>query len=192
MTIEVRHTGLEGVLEIIPQQYHDTRGFFSETYNRDSFRQAGIDLTFIQDNFSYSVKKGVLRGLHYQLPPMAQDKLVRVSSGSILDVVVDIRRASETFGRWTSLIVSAKKWNQILVPRGFAHGFLTLEDETEVSYKVSEVFSQEHDRCIRFDDSEIDIDWSVPCEDLIVSEKDLAAPYLRDAELFESPELAEQ
>ncbi len=136
--IEVRPLALEGVLEICPRKFGDDRGFFSETYNAESFAEAGITLQFVQDNHSLSAAKGVLRGLHYQLPPRAQDKLVRVVKGSILDVVVDIRSNSPTFRKWVSLEVSAKKWNQILVPKGFAHGFVTLEENTEVVYKVTD------------------------------------------------------
>ncbi|MEX3010170.1 dTDP-4-dehydrorhamnose 3,5-epimerase [Hoeflea sp. TYP-13] len=183
--MEIRELGLDGVLEIKPQQFGDERGFFSETYNRARLAESGINLEFVQDNFSYSAQKGVLRGLHYQLPPAAQDKLVRVSRGSILDVAVDIRKDSATFGQWVSLIISAEAWNQILVPKGFAHGFLTLEDHTEVVYKVTEYYSPQHDRCIRFDDSQIGIDWPVDTADVILSDKDRIAPGLSNADIFE-------
>ncbi|MDA4846561.1 dTDP-4-dehydrorhamnose 3,5-epimerase [Hoeflea poritis] len=182
--METRELGLEGVFEIKPNRHGDSRGFFSETYNKLRLEEAGICLEFVQDNFSYSAAKGILRGLHYQLPPAAQDKLVRVSRGSILDVVVDIRRTSATFGRWVSLVVSAEAWNQIFVPKGFAHGFLTLEDDTEVVYKVTEFYSPQHDRAIRFDDPEIGIKWPIDSKDIILSEKDAAAPLLADAEKF--------
>lgn len=184
MSLTVTPVGLEGVLEITPRRFDDRRGFFSETYNREHFRQAGIDLNFVQDNFSYSAKRGVLRGLHYQLPPRAQDKLVRVSRGSILDVAVDIRRDSPTFGEWVSVVVSADKWNQILVPRGFAHGFLTLEDDTEVVYKVTDYYSPECDRSIRFDDEQLNIDWQMDTADLVLSDKDRAASGLAESETF--------
>lgn len=176
--------GLDGVLEITPRRFDDSRGFFSETYNREQFKLAGIDLNFVQDNFSYSAKRGVLRGLHYQLPPRAQDKLVRVSKGSILDVVVDIRRASPTFGEWVSVVVSAEKWNQILVPTGFAHGFLTLEDNTEVVYKVTDYYAPERDRSIRFDDRQLNIDWQMDVAELLLSDKDRAASSLAESETF--------
>ncbi|MGO4448761.1 dTDP-4-dehydrorhamnose 3,5-epimerase [Phyllobacterium sp. TAF24] len=182
--IEVRPLALEGVLEILPPKFGDDRGFFSETYNADSFAAAGIKLQFVQDNHSFSAAKGVLRGLHYQLPPRAQDKLVRVVKGSILDVVVDIRRDSPTFRKWVSLEVSAAKWNQILVPKGFAHGFVTLEENTEVIYKVTDYYSPQHDRGIRFDDPSIGIEWPLDASMLQLSDKDRKAPLLDGTEVF--------
>lgn len=182
--IEVRKTALEEVVEIIPQKFGDSRGFFSEVYNAATFREAGIDLDFVQDNHSLSAQRGVLRGLHYQLPPRAQDKLVRVVRGAILDVVVDIRRSSPTFGRWVSVELSDEKWNQLLVPKGFAHAFVTLTGNAEVLYKVTDYYSAEHDRSIRWDDPQIAIDWPVPSNELILSEKDRKAPYLETAEVF--------
>ena len=182
--LETRQLGLEGLLEIVPKRFGDHRGFFSETYNASLFAEAGIDLVFVQDNQSLSVAKGVLRGLHYQLSPRAQDKLVRVVRGSIFDVAVDIRKGSPTFGKWIGLELSAKKWNQILVPKGFAHGFLTLEENTEVVYKVTDYYSPSHDRSIRFDDPEIGIDWPIAHDLLQLSDKDRAAPQLADAETF--------
>jgi dTDP-4-dehydrorhamnose 3,5-epimerase len=182
--LEVRELGLEGVLEITPRRYSDDRGFFSETYNAEAFAAAGIDLVFVQDNHSFSAAKGVLRGLHYQLPPRAQDKLVRVVRGAILDVAVDIRRGSPDFGKWVALEVSAEKWNQILVPKGFAHGFLTLCENTEVIYKVTDIYSPDHDRSIRFDDPEIGIEWPLPASALVLSEKDRNAPLLRAVGAF--------
>jgi len=182
--MEVRSLGLDGVFEIIPRKFGDDRGFFSETYNAKSFAEAGIDLTFIQDNHSYSAAKGVVRGLHYQLPPFAQDKLVRVTRGAILDVAVDIRKSSPTFGKWVALEVSAEKWNQILVPKGFAHGFMTLVENTEVIYKVTDYYSPEHDRSIRFDDPAIGIEWPIPTSDVQLSDKDQKAPLLAAADTF--------
>lgn len=175
---------LDGVFEISPRKFGDDRGFFSETYNAKSFAEAGIDLTFVQDNHSYSATKGVVRGLHYQLPPFAQDKLVRVTRGAILDVAVDIRKSSPTFGKWVALEVSAEKWNQILVPKGFAHGFMTLVENTEVIYKVTDYYSPEHDRSIRFDDPAIGIDWPLPSSGVQLSDKDQKAPLFADAEVF--------
>ncbi|WP_192799406.1 dTDP-4-dehydrorhamnose 3,5-epimerase [Brucella anthropi] len=180
----VRPLGLDGVFEITPRRFGDHRGFFSETYNAKSFAEAGIDLTFVQDNHSYSAAKGVVRGLHYQLPPFAQDKLVRVIRGVILDVAVDIRKSSPTFGKWVALEVSAEKWNQILVPKGFAHGFMTLVENTEVIYKVTDYYSPEHDRSIRFDDPAIGIDWPLPSSGVQLSDKDQKAPLFADAEVF--------
>ena len=175
---------LAGVFEISPRKFGDDRGFFSETYNAKSFAEAGIDLTFVQDNLSYSAAKGVVRGLHYQLPPFAQDKLVRVTRGAILDVAVDIRKSSPTFGKWVALEVSAEKWNQILVPKGFAHGFMTLVENTEVIYKVTNYYSPEHDRSIQFDDPAIGIDWPLSSSGVQLSDKDRKAPLLADAEVF--------
>ncbi|GAA5657608.1 dTDP-4-dehydrorhamnose 3,5-epimerase [Brucella sp. NBRC 13694] len=182
--MQVRQLEPEGLLEIRPHKFGDDRGFFSETYNAKSFVEAGIDLTFVQDNHSFSANKGVVRGLHYQLPPFAQDKLVRVTRGAILDVAVDIRKSSPSFGKWVALEVSAEKWNQILVPKGFAHGFMTLVENTEVIYKVTDYYSPEHDRSIRFDDPAIGIDWPRPSSGVQLSDKDQKAPLFADAEVF--------
>lgn len=180
---EVRPTSLPGVLELLPRRIGDDRGFFSEVWSAAAFSAAGIDLSFVQDNHSRSAR-GVLRGLHYQLPPFAQDKLVRVSRGSVFDVAVDIRRSSPTFGQWTGLVLSADGWNQLLVPAGFAHGFLALEDGSEVQYKVTAPYSPEHDRGINPDDPAIGIDWPLPRAEWLLSAKDQAAPLLTKAELF--------
>lgn len=182
---DVRPLELAGVCEIMPGRSTDSRGFFSETYSAPAFARMGIDLAFVQDNHSLSKSAGVLRGLHYQLPPFAQDKLVRVTRGAILDVAVDIRKASPTFGKWLSLELSAEKWNQILVPAGFAHGFVTLLPDTEVLYKVTQPYSRAHERAIRFDDPEIGIDWRTAPDAIVLSDKDRAAPLLADAEIFE-------
>jgi dTDP-4-dehydrorhamnose 3,5-epimerase len=183
--LDVRPLGLAGLLEIRPPRFSDQRGFFSETWSQDAMSEAGLDLHFVQDNHSLSVSEGVLRGLHYQLPPAAQDKLVRVSRGSVYDVAVDIRKGSETFGRWVGIRLSAEMWNQVLVPKGFAHGFVTLEPDTEVQYKVTAPYSRDLDRAIRFDDPAIGIDWPLSAGELTLSEKDRTAPLLADAELAE-------
>ena len=182
--VEVRKLELEGIFEITPSRLEDERGFFSETFSAAGLAEAGIDLDFVQDNHSLSRETGVLRGLHYQLPPFAQDKLVRVVHGAILDVAVDIRRSSPTFRRWLALEISADKWNQILVPKGFAHGFVTLTADAEVIYKVTKPYSPAHDRSIRFDDPQIAIDWRVPASAISLSVKDGNAPFLADAEIF--------
>ena len=182
--LDVRPLDLAEVLEITPQRFGDERGFFSETYNSDRFAEAGIGLVFVQDNHSLSVAAGVLRGLHYQLPPRAQDKLVRVVRGAILDVCVDIRRSSPTFGRWVALEISADKGNQLFVPKGFAHGFVTLVENTEIVYKVTDFYSSEHDRSIRFDDPAIGIKWPSFVEGFQLSAKDRAAKLLAEAEVF--------
>ena len=145
--------------------------------------EAGYDLDFVQDNHSYSAAAGVLRGLHYQTPPQAQDKLLRVTRGSAFDVAVDIRRGSPDFGRWVSVLLTADKGNQILVPRGYAHGFVTLEPDTEVQYKVTAPYSPANDRAVRFDDPAIGIDWPLAGDALTLSDKDRAAPLLADADL---------
>ncbi|MBX3581230.1 MAG: dTDP-4-dehydrorhamnose 3,5-epimerase [Rhizobiaceae bacterium] len=183
--LEVRQLALEGVYEITPDRFGDHRGFFSETYNASRLAEHGLDLTFVQDNQSLSRAAGVLRGLHYQLPPFAQDKLVRVIRGAILDVAVDIRRSSPTFGKWLALEVSAERWNQILVPKGYAHGFVTLLPDTEVVYKVSDRYAPDHERSIRYDDPVIGIDWRVDTQTLVLSEKDARAPLLADAAVFD-------
>lgn len=183
--LEIRPLGSEGLLEIVPRKIADERGFFSETYNAEALSAHGIDLTFVQDNHSCSDALGTLRGLHYQLPPRAQAKLVRVLRGRIFDVAVDIRKGSPSFAQWVGLELSAARWNQILVPAGFAHGFVTLEPETEVLYKVSAPYSFEHERAIRFDDPEIGIDWPVDLKHLRLSAKDRDAPLLADAAVFE-------
>lgn len=181
---DIRVSALDGVFEIVPARFGDARGFFSETYNAARLAQSGIDLTFVQDNHSLSARRGVLRGLHYQLPPRAQDKLVRVVRGAIFDVAVDIRKGSPTFAQWVGVELSAEKWNQLLVPKGFAHGFVTLTENTEVVYKVTDYYSPEHDRSIRYDDPDIAIDWPIASGDLQLSDKDLAASRLADADVF--------
>lgn len=185
MKFAFRELDLKGVFEVLPKQFGDERGFFSESYQSQAFADAGLDIPFVQDNHSLSRAVGVLRGLHYQLAPRAQDKLVRVVRGAILDVAVDIRRSSPSFGQWVSLVVSAEKWNQIFVPKGFAHGFVTLEPDTEVIYKVSDLYSAEHDRSIRFDDPDIGIDWALAGREPQLSDKDVRASLLRDADIFE-------
>jgi dTDP-4-dehydrorhamnose 3,5-epimerase len=178
--IVVRSLGLAEVKEIIPARHGDDRGFFSEVWSAPALAAEGIEVEFVQDNHSFSAQAGVLRGLHYQEPPFAQAKLVRVIRGAIFDVAVDIRRGSPTFGKWVGLTVSAAAWNQIFVPEGFAHGFLTLEPETEVLYKASRPYSPSHDRSIRFDDPAIGVDWPPTGATPILSDKDRAAPMLSE------------
>lgn len=180
--LEIRPLALEGVLEIRPTRFEDERGFFSEVWNEFCWNEAGIKANFVQDNHSLSKQRGVLRGLHYQIPPMGQAKLVRVSRGAIFDVAVNIRHGSPDFGRWVSVIISAEYWNQVFIPEGFAHGFLALEPDTEVQYKVSAPYSAEHDRAIRFDDPEIGIDWPIEASELILSVKDRGAPLLAEVQ----------
>ena len=172
-------TEIEGVLVLEPIAFTDHRGFFVESYSKKIFEQNGLHIDFLQDNHSLSTEAGTLRGLHYQLAPMAQTKLVRVLAGSIFDVAVDIRRDSATFGKWVGVTLSSDNKLQLLIPQGFAHGFMTLEPNTEVAYKVDHYYSKEHDRGIRYDDPEIGIVW--PELKPILSDKDAVSPYLKDA-----------
>lgn len=181
--IEVRPLALPEVLEIRVPRHEDKRGFFSENWNEVAWRAAGLDHHFVQDNHSLSRQRGVLRGLHCQMPPRAQDKLVRATRGAVFDVAVDIRRGSPNFGRWVGTVLSANEGNQLLVPKGFAHGFLTLEPDTEVQYKVTAVYSPEHDRTIRFDDPDIAIDWPIGADEMILSDKDRAGALLAQSAL---------
>ncbi|WP_294644467.1 dTDP-4-dehydrorhamnose 3,5-epimerase [uncultured Aureimonas sp.] len=180
--LDVRRLDIPEVLEIVPRRFGDDRGFFSETFNRARLGENGVEIDWMQDNQSYSAEAYTLRGLHYQEPPFAQDKLVRVLRGRVLDVAVDIRLGSPTFRQWVALELSADAFNQILVPAGFAHGFLTLEPDTEVFYKVSAPYSGAHDRSIRFDDPDIAIDWPLGGRHPVLSAKDEAAPRLADIE----------
>jgi dTDP-4-dehydrorhamnose 3,5-epimerase len=184
--LEVTALAIPEVKLIRPKRFGDHRGFFSETYNKRALESRGICLDFVQDNHSYSAAKGTVRGFHYQLPPKAQDKLVRVTRGAILDVALDIRRSSPTFGRWVSAVLSAAEWNQILVPAGFAHCFVTLEPDTEVIYKVTDYWSPEHERGILWCDPDLGIDWGIAPEEAVVSDKDKTWPRLSEQrDLFE-------
>jgi dTDP-4-dehydrorhamnose 3,5-epimerase len=174
-------TALEDVYIIEPTVFEDHRGFFMESYNYREFKEIGIDIEFVQDNHSLSVEAGTLRGLHYQLEPKAQTKLVRCIRGAIYDVVVDIRKGSPTFGKWISVILTEHNKRMLLVPKGFAHGFVTLVPNTEVLYKVDEYYSPEHDRAIRWNDPKLGIDW--PVREPILSDKDRNAPLLDEAEI---------
>jgi dTDP-4-dehydrorhamnose 3,5-epimerase len=184
--MQVIETPIPAVKVLLPKKIGDHRGFFSEVYSRKAFEAAGIRSDFVQDNHSLSAEVGVVRGLHYQLPPMAQDKLLRVVRGAILDVAVDIRRGSPTFGRSVAEVISAENWKQIFIPAGFAHGFRTLEPNTEVIYKVTAFYSPEHDRGIRWNDPALGIDWGIDEANAILSERDKKHPVLADArDLFE-------
>jgi dTDP-4-dehydrorhamnose 3,5-epimerase len=183
MGLKVRQLTISGhclALEITPDKFSDERGFFSETYNKAELQKIGVDLDFVQDNHSLSAEIGTLRGLHFQTPPFAQAKLVRVVRGAIFDVAVDIRAGSPTFGKHISLVISADAWNQILVPEGFAHGFCSLERDTEVVYKVNAPYSKEHDKGILWSDPALGIEWPLPDGCAIVSEKDKNLPQLND------------
>jgi len=178
--ITVKPLGLERVFEITPRRFGDDRGFFSETYNRRRFEEAGITEVFIQDNHSHSAKAGTLRGLHYQEAPFAQAKLVRVLQGAIFDVAVDIRPKSADYGKWVGIELTAEAGNQIFVPAGFAHGFVTLQDDTQITYKVDNYYSAEHDRSINYADPSIAVDWPGMGVAFTLSEKDANAPFLHD------------
>ncbi|OQW59566.1 MAG: dTDP-4-dehydrorhamnose 3,5-epimerase [Proteobacteria bacterium SG_bin9] len=172
-----RHDSQIPVL-VATKRHSDARGWFSETFNERSLAACGIGCRFVQDNQSMSLLKGTVRGLHYQIPPKSQAKLVRVTRGRILDVAVDIRRDSPTCGQFVSAELSEDNGLQLYIPAGFAHGFCTLEDATEVSYKVSDFYSPDHDRGVHWNDPRIAIPWPVTAADAIVSEKDAAQPLL--------------
>ena len=189
MAVSIVALAIPEVRLIVPDRFRDERGFFSETYSRRALAEAGIADEFVQDNHSLSVPAGTVRGLHYQLPPFAQAKLVRVMRGAILDVAVDLRRGSPTFGRHVAATLSAAAWNQLFVPVGFAHGFCTLEPDTEVVYKVTAYYSREHDRGIRWDDPELGIDWPVDPAAAVLSQGSCAAlaGEVTEPDLFELP-----
>jgi dTDP-4-dehydrorhamnose 3,5-epimerase len=178
--MQVEALALQEVKLLTPKIFRDERGFFSETYNQKALTAAGIDRIFVQDNQSLSRVKGVLRGLHFQIAPHPQGKLVRVTRGAIFDVAVDIRRGSATFGRHVSAILSADNWSQLWVPEGFAHGFCTLEPDTEVIYKVTDFYAPECDRGLAWDDPDLGIAWPLSEAQAILSDKDRRHPRLRD------------
>ncbi len=168
---------IPGLVIIEPKVHLDTRGWFYESYSARNMEERGIRTVFIQDNHSHTIRRGTIRGLHYQKPPFDQAKLVRCTAGSVLDVAVDIRKGSPTYAEWFGVVLSAANKKQLFIPRGFAHGYLTLEDGCEVQYKVDNHYHREHERGIRFDDPDIGIEWDVSSPSL--SEKDANAPYLR-------------
>ena len=178
--MELLATEIDDVKILIPKRFGDARGFFSETYNRRTFSDRGIEVEFVQDNHSLSAEKGVIRGLHYQIPPHAQAKLVRVVRGAVLDVAVDIRRRSETFGQHVKVVLSEENWRQVFVPPGFAHAFITLEPDTEVIYKVSHYYAPDHERGLLWSDPELAIDWGIDPSEAILSERDRQHPRLAD------------
>ena len=182
--MDVTETPLPGVLMLTPRRFGDERGFFAETWSRRRLAEAGIDADFVQDNHSLSARAGTLRGLHFQAPPHAQGKLVRCGRGALWDVAVDVRRGSPTYGRWTGVELTADNGRQLWIPEGFLHGFLTLEDDTEIVYKCTAYYAPEADGAVRWDSC--GIDW--PLQDPpVISDKDAAAPALSG---FESPFVA--
>lgn len=173
-------TDLEGVYIIQPQVFGDHRGWFMETWSEVKFKALGLSVSFVQENHSFTAKKGTIRGLHFQNNPMAQSKLVRCIAGSVLDVVVDIRKGSPNYLKWLAVELTAENRRQLLIPRGFAHAFLTLTDNVEFAYKVDNFYSKECDRSIRYDDPAIGIDWGI--SNPVLSEKDMNAPLLADSD----------
>ncbi len=180
--MEIVKTVIDDVFIIQPKVFGDHRGWFTEVYSKVNFEKHGIHIDFVQDNHSFSAQKGTLRGLHLQLNPKAQTKLVRCTKGRILDVAVDLRSESPTFKKWLSVELSDDNRKQLLIPKGFAHGFLTLTDDVEVQYKVDEYYAPEFDRSIHFNDPDIGVNWN--CTDPILSQKDLNAPFLLNSDII--------
>lgn len=182
--MRVEKTAFPEVLVLQPLVHRDDRGFFLESFNQVRFREVtGVSATFVQDNHSKSAQN-VLRGLHYQLPPRSQGKLVRVVAGSVFDVVVDVRRSSETFGEWWGTTMDAITMSQLWIPAGFAHGFAALEDDTEILYKTTDFYSSDDERVINWADPRLGIEWPIPGP-AKVSDKDASAPSLSEAEVFD-------
>ena len=173
-------TQIPGVIIIEPDVFGDHRGWFMESWSKQKYEELGINVDFVQDNQSFTKKKGTLRGLHFQMDPMAQSKLVRVVKGAVLDVAVDIRKNSPTYLKWVSVELSDENKRQFFIPKGFAHGFVTLTDDVEFVYKCDNYYSKECDRSIRFDDASIGVDWGI--DEPILSDKDLNAPLLKDSD----------
>ena len=178
--MQVEQLAISDVLLVTPAVHRDERGFFSETFNKHVLSNAGIGGSFVQDNHSLSTEKGVIRGLHFQKPPHAQDKLVRVARGAIFDVAVDIRQSSPTFGHHIAITLSADNWRQLWVPKGFAHGFCTLQPNTEVLYKVTDYYAPDCDRGLAWDDGSLAIKWPITAESAILSDKDRQHPRLSE------------
>lgn len=178
--MQIEETPLPGVLILTPRRFGDARGWFSEVWNRETLAKAGIHCDFVQDNHSYSKDVGTVRGLHFQSPPYAQTKLVRCGRGRIFDVSVDIRKGSPTFGKWFGIELSAENGRQVLIPAGFLHGFVTRDPDSELLYKCSDVYAPACDGAVRFDDPDIGIDWGIDPAAAILSDKDRAAPWLKD------------
>ena len=176
--MKVTETKLKGVYIVEPQVFGDARGWFTESWSEKKLAEAGIKADFVQDNHSYSAQKGTLRGLHYQLNPMCQAKMLRCTRGKIFDVAVDIRKGSPQYGQWVGVELSAENHRQLFIPRGFAHGFITLTDDVEVQYKADNYYAPECDGNIRWDDPEIGVEW--PLEPVILSDKDKVAPLLKE------------
>ena len=179
---EVVSLAIDAVRLIRPRRIPDSRGYFAETWNQRGFAEAGIEVVFVQDNYSYSRASGTVRGLHYQRSPRGQAKLVRVARGAIFDVAVDLRRGSPSFGEHVAVRLSAEEGSQLFLPVGFAHGFCTLEPDTEVAYKISEFYSPEHDTGILWNDPDLGIEWPLKGRTPIMSDKDQKLPRLAEIE----------
>ena len=173
--LEIEKTALDEVLVLTPKRFADARGFFTESFNARRFAEAGVAIDFLQDNHSYSARAGTVRGLHFQAPPFAQSKLVRVLRGAILDVAVDARKGSPNYGRWVSVELTAENGKQIFVPQGFLHGFITLKADTDVAYKVDAYYDGASDGAVKWDDPDLAIDWGPAAKDALLSDKDAAA-----------------
>ncbi|MEM9370464.1 MAG: dTDP-4-dehydrorhamnose 3,5-epimerase [Pseudomonadota bacterium] len=178
--MDVLPTAIPDVIRLEPRRFGDNRGYFSETWNHKRLEEVGISVEFVQDNHSFSAEAGTVRGLHYQSPPSAQAKLVRVARGAVLDVAVDVRNASATYGKWVSEELSAENGAQLWVPRGFLHGFVTLTPDVDLLYKVDGYYSPESDGAVRFDDPDLGIDWGIDPSKAVLSDKDAKAPAFRD------------
>lgn len=178
--MEIIETSLDGVYVIEPTVHGDSRGYFTETFKKEIFDKAIPGIEFVQDNESFTAKKGTLRGLHFQNAPMAQAKLIRVTRGAVLDVAVDLRKDSKNYLKWVSVELSDENKKQLFIPRGFAHGFVSLTDDVQFVYKVDNYYSAECDRSIRFDDSSIGVNWGI--ENPILSDKDKNAPLLCESD----------
>lgn len=179
--MELIQTGISDLLLIKPVVFEDARGYFYESYNKYSFKKAGVDFNFVQDNQSLS-SRGIIRGLHYQLLPYAQTKLVRVIEGVIFDVAVDIRKGSPTYGKWYGIELSGDNKHQLLIPQGFAHGFSVLSERAVVLYKTDDFYKKEAERGIAYNDPELNIDWKIAPENVLISERDRLLPCFRKAE----------
>ena len=164
---------IPGLILVEPAQHLDQRGYFSETYNWERFLKSGINCNFVQDNQSFNLSKNTIRGLHFQSPPFAQDKLVRVGQGAVMDIAVDIRKKSKFFGKYFKIILSSKNRKQLFIPKGFLHGFITLEDNTELLYKCTNFYAPEFDNTIKYNDTLLNIDWGVEDNSIKISDKDL-------------------